>query len=568
MSLSESYDPKWQFTGSITRVGNVENVDFSNDTVSGQLVFYEDSTNHTISGKLTGQNNKKYEFKDLGYVTEEGKVPTSSGTYIIDDQQQNAEALKKTAYSDIKNLIYSKKIIPIAVSGGMRQSFSVTNEPVTIRINGLKKQGTFTGTQIIDGIPCLDDFSKLKMENINDTTITISDSEKYNLLMGVTFNIAPSSATTDAVIEYLSIDGKWYNPETLEQRTIDIISGKVPSEPKFSEESKSFKESFDVMLTGEWGSDKISYTTDGTDPDLNNAQQGPITITITDTTTIKAIAVRDGISSDVVSVTYTKENQPEVPTSPELTPLEKPTLPPKSEWVSVTAEDTKLINAIFSMSLSESYDPKWQFTGSITRVGNVENVDFSNDTVSGQLVFYEDSTNHTISGKLTGQNNKKYEFKDLGYVTEEGKVPTSSGTYIIDDQQQNAEALKKTAYSDIKNLIYSKKIIPIAVSGGMRQSFSVTNEPVTIRINGLKKQGTFTGTQIIDGIPCLDDFSKLKMENINDTTITISDSEKYNLLMGVTFNIAPSSATTDAVIEYLSIDGKWYNPETLPVFRP
>ena len=73
--------------------------------------------------------------------------------------------------------------------------------------------------------------------------------------------------------------------------------------PNFSGATQ-FEESTQVSMTGPTGA-SIFYTLDGTVPtDQSLEYEEPITLT--ETTVVKAIAIKDGVSSAVTSRTYTK----------------------------------------------------------------------------------------------------------------------------------------------------------------------------------------------------------------------------------------------------------------------
>ena len=73
--------------------------------------------------------------------------------------------------------------------------------------------------------------------------------------------------------------------------------------PNFSGATQ-FEENTQVSMTGPTGSE-IHYTLDGTVPTAESTlYEGPITLS--ETTTVKAIAIKDGVSSAVTSRTYTK----------------------------------------------------------------------------------------------------------------------------------------------------------------------------------------------------------------------------------------------------------------------
>ena len=73
--------------------------------------------------------------------------------------------------------------------------------------------------------------------------------------------------------------------------------------PNFSGATQ-FEETTQVTMSGPTGSE-IHYTLDGTVPTAESTlYEGPITLS--ETTTVKAIAIKDGVSSSVTSRTYTK----------------------------------------------------------------------------------------------------------------------------------------------------------------------------------------------------------------------------------------------------------------------
>ena len=73
--------------------------------------------------------------------------------------------------------------------------------------------------------------------------------------------------------------------------------------PTFAGETQ-FEESTQVTMSGPAGA-SIYYTLDGTVPSAQSTLYSA-PITLTDTTTVKAIAIKDGVSSSVTSRTYTK----------------------------------------------------------------------------------------------------------------------------------------------------------------------------------------------------------------------------------------------------------------------
>ena len=69
-----------------------------------------------------------------------------------------------------------------------------------------------------------------------------------------------------------------------------------------------FETSTSVTMSAESGAE-IRYTTDGSQPSANSNLYSAA-ITLTETTTIKAIAIKDGVSSEVATSTFTKSSSP------------------------------------------------------------------------------------------------------------------------------------------------------------------------------------------------------------------------------------------------------------------
>jgi len=84
----------------------------------------------------------------------------------------------------------------------------------------------------------------------------------------------------------------------------DPVTPATVAAPQFSGETQ-FTESTSVTMTGPDGA-TIYYTTDGSVPSAASGQVYSEPVTLTETTTVKAVAVKDGVSSSVTERTYTK----------------------------------------------------------------------------------------------------------------------------------------------------------------------------------------------------------------------------------------------------------------------
>lgn len=90
----------------------------------------------------------------------------------------------------------------------------------------------------------------------------------------------------------------------------EYVAGEQAPEVRSNPESgETFETSLTVALDTDLGPDNIYYTTDGSTPDENSSKYDPDTkITLTATTTIKAICIIEGLEdSEVSSFTFTKE---------------------------------------------------------------------------------------------------------------------------------------------------------------------------------------------------------------------------------------------------------------------
>ncbi len=81
----------------------------------------------------------------------------------------------------------------------------------------------------------------------------------------------------------------------------------APANPTFNPAEGTFFNNVDVALACETEGATIYYTLDGTDP-TDASTEYTEAIHITETTTVKAIAIKNALSSDVVSATYTISN--------------------------------------------------------------------------------------------------------------------------------------------------------------------------------------------------------------------------------------------------------------------
>ena len=126
-----------------------------------------------------------------------------------------------------------------------------------------------------------------------------------------------------------------------------------------------FSDRTEVTITATPGA-IIYYTTDGTVP-TNGSQQYNTPITLTETTTIRAIAVEDGhIMSDVVGMAFTKESSGGSSSSGGSTDSGSETAPPQEEIiqfdVSIRPNDSATVYVMQVTSLADTDTMRYQYS--------------------------------------------------------------------------------------------------------------------------------------------------------------------------------------------------------------
>ena len=159
----------------------------------------------------------------------------------------------------------------------------------------------------------------------------------------------------------------------------------VVSAPRFSLSSGTYYFAQTVEITATEGA-AIYYTTDGTEPtESSTAYTAPIEIT--ETTTLKAIAVLDGKSSSVTEATYTIETMPSVNSVAEFLALE-------------VGEVAMMNNPVTLIYQSGSYNYTKDDTGIMLIYGNIPSYE-QGDVIPGG--FYGRKDNYRGTPQLNTQ---------------------------------------------------------------------------------------------------------------------------------------------------------------------
>ena len=143
-------------------------------------------------------------------------------------------------------------------------------------------------------------FGTKKTLTANATNYTFEGSASGEIKFSYTQTSSKAIYIKSIVVTYTTEEGGGENPEPDQPETPE-----APAAPTLPA-TQSFDNSMTVTITSDA---TVYYTTDGTIPSETNGTEYTAPFTITETKTVKAIAVNEGGSSEVVSATYTK-NEP------------------------------------------------------------------------------------------------------------------------------------------------------------------------------------------------------------------------------------------------------------------
>lgn len=124
---------------------------------------------------------------------------------------------------------------------------------------------------------------------------------------GTNSSLYSSAITLNATTTVKAIAIKDGVTSSVANKTFTKSSTPVVNAPSISG-TTPFETSTQVTMSAESGAE-IRYTTDGSDPTSGSTLYSSA-ITLNATTTVKAIAIKDGVSSSVASATFTKSEQP------------------------------------------------------------------------------------------------------------------------------------------------------------------------------------------------------------------------------------------------------------------
>ena len=212
-----------------------------------------------------------------------------------------------------KRAVYKGLIELSGINGGEASQFSVISTGNTLPLAEktiAEILADHAGTQMLQST---------RVKIVNATIGTINTSNNTPLTQGEsTTNIykvpALTGITAGDAVDVIGVIGCYNAPQLRVAYASDVTIHETPMEPvatpTFTPAAGEYTEAQNVTIACSTEGAAIYYTLDGTDPTYDatsiNGTQYNAAIAITETTTVKAIAIKEGMTnSDIASATYT-----------------------------------------------------------------------------------------------------------------------------------------------------------------------------------------------------------------------------------------------------------------------
>ena len=266
----------------------------------------------TIAKLLSGGKDvdaAKIRFTNAQVVYKEDNA--GSYNYIVREDGKAIDLMNTSLSLDLGATLNGTVVMDVAYNGGIMQ----TTDIAETNSNDL----TPTGSSI-DYLPItttLNNLSNNKGDLVKLEKVEIYDDTKGDLGLG-SVHLLKSGYTYALISNYHEIADQitdangqyfvtaWYNGAQGAIASVKVVAvQQALGAPVITAAEPTFTESTTVTITAADGA-TIYYTTDGTTPTVGGATTQVYTVpfTINKTTTIKAIAVKDGVSSDVSENTF------------------------------------------------------------------------------------------------------------------------------------------------------------------------------------------------------------------------------------------------------------------------
>ncbi len=435
-----------------------------------------------------------------------------------------ADYVKVTSTAGLTNgqylIVYEGK--NVAFNGGLTTFDAPSNTiPVTI------SNGKIASTSTTDAASFTIDVSQGTIKSAskyyignksNSNALSASTSEAYTNTLSIETNgDATIVSSGGAYLRYNATSGqdrfRYFKSSTYtSQKAIQLYkleqgtTQETVATPAFSPEAGNYTSAQNVTISCATSGATIYYTTDGTTPTTSSAVYSAA-IPVSETTTIKAIAVKSGMTnSEVAEATYTISATPEL----------------GNYYVKVTST-TGLTNGQY-LIVSENEDGNVAFNGGLATLDAVSNtipVTISNNKIESTATT--DAASFTID-------------------VSNGAIKSASGNYIGNGSDSNALSTSTNALTNTLSITVSGDAT-IKASGGSYLRYNATNGQWRFRYF---KSSTYTGQKPIQ-------LYKLVQGTTPDTVATPAFSPAggtYSAAQNVTISCATEGATI-----YYTTDG-------------
>lgn len=261
---------------------------FTKETVLDNLTALVALTNTSNETKYVNLTNTQVTWTNgtlLGYMEDDACGVYWSGTNSTNTETKYYKPVLNKIYNGIFKITYKK-------NSNMPQIQYVENVEGAITDGSDKAPTVMTPAALDDAfttnLGCqiqINNFTVATGKKLTDNIVLYGDNPYVNVTVGHTYTLV----------------GYPYNYNGTKQfRVVTAVEA-----PTFSPEEGPFYATFDLTLSCATAGATIYYTTDGTTPTTSSTEYSAAFEIPASTTTVKAIAVKNGVASNVAEATYT-----------------------------------------------------------------------------------------------------------------------------------------------------------------------------------------------------------------------------------------------------------------------
>ena len=351
--------------------------------------------------------------------------------------------------------------------------------------------------------------------------------------------------------------------------TIEVqkdISEESPAAPVITG-NNNFTESTQVTINAESGA-TVYYTTDGSTP-TKQSNEYTAPFTLTETTTVKAIAVKGSLSSDVAEATFTKDSGGQGEVKPNAPTINGTTEFTESTQVTINAESDATVYYTTDGSTPTQESTQYTAPFTLTETATVKAI-----AVKGSLI--SDVAEATFTKKAAQVEGKTIAELAAGAAdvasvaikfTNAQVVYASDGNYIVRENGLALDLLNSSLSLQLGATLNGTVTMSFAYNGGIMQAKDIsgvtnTNNLTQKNATGAMIPVTTTPAKLTNYKGDLVKLEQVTLKKVSGSDIGLNDKEAYVIQSGWNFfyfsNAADfSDKLTDLSKKYDLI--AWYN---------